>query len=125
MPCHVREALQCNRIVQKGLDAQAAEKFGKPIGSHVRLAAFPFPPPGPSTPIPKACSELDDTVEPGRDRFSRRSDGRQAGAFANGLDCVDHFVRRNMMNHVTNAGQQYQVAMADGFVQSRGLPVGI
>ena len=23
----------------------------------------PFPPPGPSTPIPKACSELDDTVE--------------------------------------------------------------
>ena len=29
------------------------------------------------------------------------------------------------MNHVTNAGQQYQVAMADGFVQSRGLPVGI
>jgi len=30
-----------------------------------------------------------------------------------------------MMNHVTNAGQQYQVAMADRFVQSRGLPVGI
>ena len=29
------------------------------------------------------------------------------------------------MNHVTNAGQQYQVAMADRFVQPRGLPVGI
>jgi len=29
------------------------------------------------------------------------------------------------MNHVTDAGQQYQVAMADRFVQPRGLPVGI
>jgi hypothetical protein len=124
MPCHVRQALQCSRIVQKRLDAQAAEKFGKPIGSHVRLAAFPFLS-WASTPIPKACSELDDTVEPGRHRFSRRSDRRQAGTFSNGLDCVDHFIRRNMMNHVTNAGQQYQVAMADRFVQSRGLPVRI
>jgi hypothetical protein len=89
----------------------------------VSLRSLSFP--GPSTPIPKACSELDDTVEPGRHRFSRRSDRRQAGTFSNGLDCVDHFIRRNMMNHVTNAGQQYQVAMADGFVQSRGLPMGI
>jgi hypothetical protein len=61
----------------------------------------------------------------GRHGFSRRSDRRQAGTFSNGLDGVDHFIRSNMMNHVTNAGQQYQVAMADRFVQSRGLPVGI
>jgi hypothetical protein len=124
IPRHVREALQCDCIVQKRLDAQAAKKFGEPIGAHVGLAAS-LSSLGPSTPIPRACSELNDTVEPGLHRLRRRSDWRQAGTFANGLDCVDHFIRRSVMNHVTNAGQQYQVAMADGFVQSRGLPVGI
>ena len=123
MPCHVRQALQCSRIVQKRLDAQAAEKFGKPIGGHVRLAAFPFL--GRQRRSPRHVPNWTTATSPGRHGFGRRSDGRQAGTFANGLDCVDHFVRRNMMNHVTNAGQQYQVAMADGFVQSRGLPVGI
>src|SRR4051812_26079072 len=60
-------------------------------------------------------------------RLARRHrlNWRQTRTCSDGLDCVYHFARCKVMEHMTDPRQEYQAAVADNVVQLCRLPMGI